>query len=109
MSRKPRVVIVATRAPRRSISALVASVVPWMKPAMSDQSAPAMSSAMRRTSSAPSDGSAGVVAVLAVAMTVAAASIRTVSVKVPPISMASRRGWDRSSWGPGGMSSGDGP
>jgi hypothetical protein len=33
-----------------------------------------------------------VVAVLAVAMTVAAASIRTVSVKVPPISMASRRG-----------------
>ena len=91
MSRKPAVVTVATRAVRRSMRALVANVVPWMKPAISVVRACAWSSTRRKPRSAPSVGSDGVVGVLAVASTWLSPSTRTVSVNVPPMSTAIRR------------------
>ncbi len=87
MSRIPSVVTNAVRAPLRSMSALVASVVPWTKTETSDGGSPAAASTRRIPSSTPTSGAA-VVSTLAVSRP--AGLSRTTSVNVPPMSAASR-------------------
>jgi hypothetical protein len=57
-SRNPSVVTNAVRAPRRSMSALVASVVPWMMRRMAPGGTPARSQTTRRPSRMASSGAA---------------------------------------------------
>src|SRR5262245_39450197 len=87
MSRMPSVVTNAVRAPLRSMRAFVASVVPWTKTETSDGGSPAAASTRRTPSSTPTSGAA-VVNTLAVSRPVGLS--RTTSVKVPPMSAASR-------------------
>ncbi len=86
-SRKPLVVISAVLAPRRSISALVASVVPWMISVTSDAARPAASQTFAMPSRIASSGRSGVVSTLTECRSSPASS--TTSVKVPPISTPS--------------------
>ena len=83
-SRKPSVTTSAVRAPLRSISALVASVVPWMTRPISPGAAPARPSAVPMPSSTPRSGASCVVSTLV--ETCAAPLSSTTSVKVPPTS-----------------------
>ena len=83
-SRKPSVVTSAVRAPLRSISALVASVVPWITSATSAGATPQVSIAWARAWRTPSSGASGVVSTFAVIRSGPRSS--TISVKVPPIS-----------------------
>ena len=83
-SRKPSVVTSAVRAPVRSISALVASVVPWMTSATSSGAAPQLSIACASPSRTPASGASGVVSTFALIRSGPRSS--TISVKVPPIS-----------------------
>ena len=89
-SRKPAVVIRAVRAPLRSRMALVATVVACRMP----DTSPGATSAVRSSVSSPSStamaGSRGVVATLWKRRTPARRSSSTKSVKVPPISNATR-------------------
>ena len=89
-SRWPRVVIRPTLAPRRWSMALVPTVVPSARRAVSLSSAsvvmPSRSAARRSDSMTPSEKSSGVDEALAGTMR-PAASITTQSVKVPPVSM----------------------
>src|SRR5262245_34611929 len=86
MSRIPSVVTNAVRAPLRSMSALVARVVPWTKTETSDGGRPAVASTRRMPSSTPTSGAA-VVSTFTVSRPVGLS--RTTSVNVPPMSAAS--------------------
>ena len=83
-SRNPSVVTSAVRAPLRSISALVASVVPWITSATSSGATALASIAWARAWRTPSSGASGVVSTFAVIRSGPRSS--TISVKVPPIS-----------------------
>ena len=84
MSRNPAVTMAPTVAPRRSIRALVASVVPWMTAPTSRGASPARDSASRAPSSTPRTGSSGVVRTLPVRQ--APLCSTATSVNVPPTS-----------------------
>ena len=86
-SRKPLVVISAVLAPRRSISALVARVVPWRTMVTSPGATPARAQTCPTASMMPSSGAAVVVSTLTEVSAAPASS--TTSVKVPPISTPS--------------------
>ena len=90
VSPKPRVVIRPVVAPVRSISALVACVVPWPKAVTRLRSysgpSPCAFSATATASKTPFSSSPGVVGALAVEI-LPPSSISTRSVKVPPISI----------------------
>ena len=88
MSRNPSVTMVPTVAPRRSIRALVASVVPWTTAPMSGGASSARTSANRTPSSTPRTGSPGVVSTLLVRHEPPRST--ATSVNVPPMSTASR-------------------
>jgi hypothetical protein len=60
MSRKPRVVIMPTSAPLRSITMLVATVVPWKTMSTSPGAIPAMSQISSTPLTTPIDWSSGV-------------------------------------------------
>ena len=81
-----RVVIRPSRAPLRSINALVTSVVPCTISPMSASVTLAASSISARPASAPTDGSCGVVRHLCRRISLRAVSSRMKSVKVPPMS-----------------------
>ena len=83
-SRNPSVVTSAVRAPLRSISALVARVVPWITSATSSGATALDSIAWARAWRTPSSGASGVVSTFAVIRSGPRSS--TISVKVPPIS-----------------------
>ena len=87
MSRKPAVVMKAVLAPLRSISALVASVVPWMKTPMSCGFSPEAARTALMPSMTPSSGAWVVVSTLPLQRFDPSSS--TMSVKVPPMSAAS--------------------
>ncbi len=87
-SRKPSVAMRAVRAPLRSMMALVASVVPCTSTPMSAKARPAAASTARVPSMTAASGAFGVVSTLATKRRSPASS--TMSVKVPPISTASR-------------------
>src|SRR2546421_960387 len=82
-SAKPSVVTRPVTAPRRSSTALVATVVPWAT--SEGEAAPALSSACRRPRSKPSLWSSGVVGTLQTARE--PPRTMTTSVNVPPTSM----------------------
>ena len=82
-SRKPSVVTNRVSAPRRSITALVASVVPWMMRPISANPIPAALQAAATPSSTARAGSAPVVSSLAEWKRPSPCS-RAISVKVPP-------------------------
>ena len=88
MSRNPRVVRNAVRAPLRSMRALVARVVPWTKTATSAGVIALSSSTVSSASKTPASGARGVVRTLAVRRPAGAS--RTTSVNVPPMSAATR-------------------
>jgi hypothetical protein len=87
-SRKPSVVSSAVLAPLRSISAFVASVVPWMTRSTCPGSTPAAAITLRTASSPPASGALGVVSVFAVKRRSPTSS--ATSVNVPPMSIPSR-------------------
>src|SRR5207253_95627 len=89
MSRKPRVVSNAVRAPLRSMIAFVKSVVPWTNNESSPAEAPASASASTRTRSTASAGESFVESVFAIATT-PSPSARHRSVNVPPMSTPTR-------------------
>ncbi len=64
MSRKPRVVIIPTRAPARSITMFVATVVPWKTASTSPGATPASSQTFKMPLTTPSDWSCGVLETL---------------------------------------------
>ena len=90
VSSKPRVVISATLAPRRSMKALVATVVPWairsIRSSSAARSVRSFCAAAVRAASKPSCNRPGVDGDLVV-VTEPSSPITTTSVKVPPISM----------------------
>jgi len=90
VSPKPRVVMRPVVAPVRSISALVACVVPWPKAVTwlrsSSGPSPCALAATATASNTPFSSSPGVVGALAVEI-LPPSSISTRSVKVPPISI----------------------
>src|SRR5438477_3298252 len=85
-SRVPRVTISPVLAPLRSIRVLMAVVEPWINSPISARSTPLMG----RQSTIPLTSCAGVVRVLAWANRPVASSKAIKSVKVPPISIATR-------------------
>src|SRR6186997_2575898 len=89
-SRKPAVVTSAVRAPLRSRIALVATGVACRMPETSLGSTPAVRSSVSNPSSTAMAGSRGVDATLWKRRTPARKSSSTKSVKVPPISNATR-------------------
>ena len=82
------------RAPLRSISALVASVVPWISARTAVVAAPASCSRVTTPSSTACDGSFGVVRSLPTRTAPVVSSTQTRSVKVPPMSTPIREGWE---------------
>lgn len=74
------------RAPVRSVSALMITVVPWTKAATPRAATPAR----RSVSRTPRSKWGGVVSALAVPRRPVASSRKTRSVKVPPMSLATR-------------------
>src|ERR1044072_1596674 len=88
-SRKPSVASSAVRAPRRSITALVASVVPCTNTATSPKPFPASARISRTPSRTASSGRCGVVSSLRVSRF--PPSSNTTSVNVPPMSTAMRK------------------
>ena len=88
VSRKPWVVISAVRAPLRSISALVASVVPWMMIESAEAGMRASASTALIAAITPRSGAAGVVNTFAVKRRPPLSS--ATSVKVPPMSTPRR-------------------
>ena len=91
-SRNPEVASSPTRAPFRSISALVASVVPWIRARTPAGPAPASWSSVTTPSSTACDGSLGVVRSLPTRTAPVVSSTQTRSVKVPPMSTPMRDG-----------------
>ena len=89
MSRKPSVASSAVRAPRRSMTALVASVVPCTNTATSQKPRPASARISRTPSRTASSGRCGVVSSLRVSRRPPSSS--TTSVNVPPMSTAMRK------------------
>ena len=87
-SRNPSVVKSAVLAPLRSISALVASVVPWMIKPTALGSTPAAAVTWRTAASTPSSGARGVVRIFAVKR--ASPTSSATSVNVPPMSTPRR-------------------
>ena len=87
-SRKPSVQTSAVFAPLRSMMALVASVVPWMISDRSDGCRPASLRISATPVSTPSSGARVVVSTLTLRRPPLHSSAR--SVKVPPMSTASR-------------------
>src|SRR5882724_12641783 len=90
MSRKPSVAMRAVTAPLRSMMALVASVVPWMKRVISPGATPMSSSNSSVPAITACSGAWGVVSTLRVQRCAPAST--TMSVKVPPMSTARRLG-----------------
>ena len=92
MSRNPRVVIMPTSAPERSITMLVATVVPWKTASMAPGSTPASAHTLRMPSTTPSDWSCGVLGTFATDDLALGARRRssTMSVNVPPTSTPTR-------------------
>src|SRR5881397_2902779 len=86
VSRKPRVVRSPSVAPWRSMMALVTSVVPCTSWPRSEKRRPAARSSSSSPSSAPADGSLGVVRHLWIRIRPVSVSCSTKSVKVPPMS-----------------------
>src|SRR5579884_4183387 len=82
MSRKPRVVIIPTRAPSCWSRELVAMVVPWARKSTSRASGPVAASPSTR----PWEGSSGVLGTLWMRTCRDAVSTTMTSVKVPPTS-----------------------
>ena len=89
-SRKPAVVSSAVRAPLRSISALVASVVPRIRRSTRGHARPAWPSSSSMPCSTAVSGASGVVSSLADQRR--GSCSRTISVNVPPTSTATRTG-----------------
>src|SRR6266545_4614137 len=94
-SRNPAVVRRPVLAPLRSISALVASVVPWMRAATLAASRPASWSRVSTPCSTAWAGSLGVVRSLPTRTAPVTSSTSTRSVKVPPMSTPMREPPDR--------------
>ena len=93
MSRKPRVVIMPTSAPARSITMLVATVVPWNTASIAPGSTPASPQTLRMPCTTPSDWSCGVLETLVTTTCRSAPSpdrSSTMSVNVPPTSTPTR-------------------
>src|SRR5262245_19910308 len=90
-SRKPAVVNNPVRAPLRSSSALVATVVPWETEVSAAGGTRARTSRPARPSTKARAGSAGVEGTFALWTSPVSSSTRTKSVKVPPVSMPTRQ------------------
>ncbi len=91
MSAKPRVAMTAVRAPLRSMTALMTSVVPWMTCSVAVTKPGWRASSLPTPSSTASEGSAGVVSTFSTVNAPVASSRRTKSVNVPPMSQPSRQ------------------
>src|SRR5690242_15914471 len=93
MWRKPRVTSRPRpgNAPSSESSALVATVVPCATADTSPSSKPASRATLCTPLMNPTDGSAGVDGVLVVCIAPVSSSSATTSVKVPPVSSASRK------------------
>ena len=87
---KPSVANMPVAAPRRSITALVTSVVPWITASTPDTATPFSASMAAMPSSTAVEGSSGVVSRLWIAMTRLDSSNSAKSVNVPPMSTPMR-------------------
>ena len=90
-SRNPSVTRSAVFAPVRSMRALVARVVPWMRRSISPGAIPAVRIASPTAATTPTSGASGVVSTLAVTMLSPPPVSRATSVNVPPTSTARRQ------------------
>src|SRR4051794_37619103 len=96
MSAKPASVTRATRPPRRSSSALVATVVPWASSPGGPPAAEPAPVAARTPAATATDGSDGVDGTLAIVPSSATTSVNVPPVSTPtrPVTQSRRRGLD---------------